>query len=85
MVMATNQTVFFKWNTTGFAYGNYTIAAYAEPLPEETDISDNNFTCAVPVHVGALGDISSSTPGVYDNKCDMKDIAIAVAYFNQHE
>lgn len=34
-------TISFAWNTTGFAKGNYTISAYAEPVLGETDIADN--------------------------------------------
>jgi hypothetical protein len=34
----------FTWNTTGFVYGNYTISAYAWPVPGETDITNNNYT-----------------------------------------
>jgi hypothetical protein len=37
-------TVFFNWNSTDFAYGNYTISAYAWPVPGETDTADNNMT-----------------------------------------
>jgi hypothetical protein len=32
--------------------------------------------------VGVPGDVSSSTQGVYDMKCDMKDIAYLVILFN---
>jgi len=32
----------FAWNTTGLAYGNYSIRAYTEPVPSETDVSDNS-------------------------------------------
>jgi hypothetical protein len=35
------QTLTFTWNTTGFAYGNYSISATATPVPLETDLSDN--------------------------------------------
>jgi len=31
----------FLWNTTGYAPGNYTISAYAWPVPGETDTIDN--------------------------------------------
>jgi parallel beta-helix repeat protein len=31
----------FTWNTTSFAKGNYTISAYATPVPGETDTTDN--------------------------------------------
>ncbi len=34
-------TLNFTWDTTGFAYGNYTIVAIASPLPTETDLADN--------------------------------------------
>ncbi len=64
-----------------FAYGNYTISAYAEPLPEETNTANNNFTCAIPIHVGVPGDISGPTPGVYDGKCGMGDIAYLIIHF----
>jgi hypothetical protein len=34
-------TLTFTWNTTDFAKGNYTISAYAEPVPGETNTADN--------------------------------------------
>jgi parallel beta-helix repeat protein len=34
----------FTWNTSGFAKGNYTIKAYAWPVPGETDTLDNTFS-----------------------------------------
>ena len=71
-----------KWNTTGFAYGNYTISAFATPTPEETDISDNNCTLKAPIHVGVSGDISGSTQGVYDGTCNMRDIQYLILRFN---
>jgi hypothetical protein len=37
-------TLTFTWNTTGFDKGNYTISAYAWPVPGETDIEDNTLT-----------------------------------------
>ena len=41
---AGNLTTFtFTWNTTGFAKGNYTISAYAWPVPGETDTADNKY------------------------------------------
>lgn len=36
-------TITFTWNTNGFAKGNYTITAYAEPVPSETDTADNTY------------------------------------------
>jgi hypothetical protein len=37
-------TLALTWNTTGFAYGNYTLSAYAWPVPGETNTANNNFT-----------------------------------------
>jgi subtilase family serine protease len=36
-------TITITWNTAGFAYGNYTIWAYIEPVPRETIIEDNKY------------------------------------------
>ena len=78
-----NSTVIlFVWNTTGFAFGNYTISAYAEPLLEETNTGNNNFTCAIPVHVGVPGDCTGPTQGEYDGKCGMRDISYMIMRFN---
>ncbi|RLI39315.1 hypothetical protein DRO69_14425, partial [Candidatus Bathyarchaeota archaeon] len=50
-------TITIIWNTTGFAKGNYTISAYATPVPGETDTADNTFTNGI-VYVGIPGDIN---------------------------
>jgi parallel beta-helix repeat protein len=77
-----NRTVSIGLDTTVMAYGNYTMTAFAEPLPEETDTADNNFTCSVPVHIGVPGDISGPTPGVYDGTTNMRDINYLILRFN---
>jgi len=77
---STNLT--FTWNTSQFSYGNCTLRAYAETLPEETDTSDNNFTCSIPVHVGVPGDISGPTQGVYDGTTNMRDVQYLILLFN---
>jgi hypothetical protein len=74
-------TFILSWNTTGFAYGNNTIGGYVWPVQYETNTANNNYSDG-PVHVGVPGDVSSSTPGVYDKKCDMKDVAYLVTLFN---
>jgi len=71
----------FAWNTTGFAYGNYTLWAYAEPVPNETNTANNNYTCSTPVHVGVPGDVSSIVLGVYDGICNMRDINYLILHF----
>jgi len=56
----------FMWNTTGVAYGNYTLSAYAWPVPGETDVADNNFTGGT-VKVTIPGDINGDfTVDIYD-------------------
>ena len=69
-----NTTINFTWNTTGFDYGNYTISAYAWPVPNETNTLDNNFTGGV-VTVTIPGDING------DLKCALSDLSrLAKAY-----
>ncbi|MGD0977568.1 MAG: PQQ-binding-like beta-propeller repeat protein [Candidatus Bathyarchaeia archaeon] len=71
---ATSASATFSWNTTGFAYGNYTMCACAWPVPGETDTSDNNFTAGV-VEVTIPGDVNG------DFKVGLQDLTlIANAY-----
>jgi parallel beta-helix repeat protein len=77
-----NSTLVFLWNTTGFAYGNYTMSANAESLLAELDITNNNRSYSFPVHVGVPGDCSGPTPGVPDGICSMRDIQFVIARFN---
>ncbi|MGA2768170.1 MAG: PQQ-binding-like beta-propeller repeat protein [Candidatus Bathyarchaeia archaeon] len=72
----------FTWDTTGFLYGNYTVACVADVVPDETLTADNDYVFNVPVHVGVPGDVSGTTPGVYDGITNMKDIAYLVSVFN---
>jgi hypothetical protein len=67
-------TLTFIWNTTGFAKGNYTIWAYATPVPGETDTSDNNFTDGW-VIVAMVGDITGPN-GWADGQVDIRDVAL---------
>jgi hypothetical protein len=64
--------VTFTWNTTGFAKGNYTLWAYAEPVQSETFTSDNNLTAGW-VIVSIVGDITGPD-GLPDGKVDMRDV-----------
>ncbi len=72
----------FTWDTTGLLYGNYTVDSVADVVPDETLTADNNYVFNVPVHVGVPGDVSGTTPGVYDGITNMKDIAYLVSLFN---
>jgi cbb3-type cytochrome oxidase subunit 3 len=38
------QTLTFQWDTSNVEAGNYTISAYAEPVPGETNLANNRFT-----------------------------------------
>ena len=62
----TNCTLIFSWDTTGFAYGNYTISAYALPVHGETNTANNNMTVGV-VLVTIPGDINGDgSVDIYD-------------------
>jgi hypothetical protein len=50
-------TLVFSWNTTSFVEGNYTLTAYAWPVPNETHTSDNTLTCNT-VRVTIPGDFN---------------------------
>lgn len=64
----------FAWNTTGFAKSNYTISAYAWPVPNEIDTAENMYED---------GQIQITMPGDTngDKKVDGKDIAIIARGF----
>ena len=77
-------TLTFTWNTIGFAYGNYTIWAYVEPVLGETDTVDNNMTSIIQVHVGVPGNVwgNPNPPPVYDDVCNMRDVTYLILHFN---
>jgi hypothetical protein len=45
------------WNTAGFAYGNYTLEAVADTVPNETNTANNNFNAGL-IKVTIPGDIN---------------------------
>jgi hypothetical protein len=74
LTSGSSTTITFTWNTSGFAKGNYTISAYATPVPGETDTTDNTLTDGWVV-VTIPGDLNG------DFRCNYKDLFIlAVAY-----
>jgi len=56
LTSGTSITITLTWNTTAFAKGNYTISAYAWPVPSETDTADNTFTDGI-VTITIPGDV----------------------------
>ncbi len=60
-------TITCTWNTTGFGCGDYTVWAYAEPVPGETSTADNTFIDGT-ITVTILGDVDG------DRDVDIFDI-----------
>jgi parallel beta-helix repeat protein len=70
-------TLTFTWNTSGFAKGNYTISAIAEPIPGETYTADNTCTGGT-VRVGIPGDVDPA-----DGYVGIDDIFNVASHFGQ--
>jgi parallel beta-helix repeat protein len=71
-------TFTFIWNTSGFARGNYTMSAYAWPVPGEVDTEDNNFTDGS-ILITKVGDLGGGVPPAFfscDESVDGKDLAL---------
>ncbi len=62
-------TITFTWITTGVVKGNYTISAFAIPVPFETDTDDNAYTDGT-VLVTIPGDVNG------DKLVDIYDLSI---------
>jgi hypothetical protein len=48
-----------SWNTTGFPTGNYTLRAYAWPVPHETSTGDNTLNAPQSVCITLPGDVDA--------------------------
>jgi hypothetical protein len=79
LLSSTSTLITFTWNTTGFAYGNYTISAYAWPVQNETNTANNNCTGGW-VIVARVGDITGSN-GLPDGVVDIADVAYVASLF----
>jgi hypothetical protein len=77
LLSVTFTLITFTWNTAGFAYGNYTISAYAWPVQNETNTANNNFTGGT-VCVGIPGDLNG------DGRVDIYDAVILAGAFNSN-
>ena len=54
----TNTSLFFDWNTSTVLPGYYQFSATAEPLPDETDLTDNSMPNGI-IDLRLLGDINN--------------------------
>ncbi|MGD0979213.1 MAG: CARDB domain-containing protein [Candidatus Bathyarchaeia archaeon] len=64
----------FTWNTVGIPFGNYTIKAYASPVPDENDTTNNAYSGGW-VAVTIPGDLNG------DFKVGLQDLVLlALAY-----
>ncbi len=68
-------TLRFLWNTTGWTMDNYSISAYATPVPGETDTLNNEQSDGT-VSVAWPADING------DGRVDMRDVGIACTTFD---
>jgi parallel beta-helix repeat protein len=75
------------WNISGFSKGNYTISAYAQPVPGEIDTADNNST-AGHIIVSGLGDLTGGTLNswdfVPDGTVDGSDLIVVAQCFGSY-
>jgi plastocyanin len=68
----------YIWKTSGpDDIGYYNLTAYAWPVPGETDLSDNNFTCGYRVTVTIPGDVNG------DGHVGSADLALILAYWQE--
>ena len=74
MPNGTSTILTFTWNTLGFAKGNYTIRAYAQPVSGETDTADNTYEDGW-VLVSCVGDVNG------DKKTTISDIVLVIGKF----
>jgi len=74
MTSGDSATFTFLWNTTGVAYGNYTMKAIADTVPGEIYTLDNTLMDGT-VLVTIPGDVNG------DYTCDMKDIFQIILHF----
>jgi rhodanese-related sulfurtransferase len=72
-------TLTFTLNTSSVFIGNHTIWAHASPVPDETNLANNNLTDGW-VIVSILGDITGPS-GWPDRQVDMRDISYVARRF----
>jgi subtilisin family serine protease len=66
LAAVSSTTLTFTWNTTTYAKGNYTVSAYASPIPNEIDTTDNTYTDGT-IIVTVPGDVNADgAVNIYD-------------------
>jgi hypothetical protein len=77
-LLPTNETsLIFTWNTSGVAFGNYTLAGNAAIVAFEFNPANNVYVDGV-IQIRLLGDING------DGKVDIKDLTIAAQAFGSY-
>jgi hypothetical protein len=80
-----SETIDFSLNTAGFAKGNYTLSAYAKPVPGEIDTTNNYFTGGWVV-VATPGDLTGGPSNIKafvpDGKVDLMDATVLAWAWN---
>jgi len=71
LLSKTSTTLTFLWNTTGVPYGNYTLSAYATPVPTETDTADNTYTAGI-ILITITGDVNGDRTVETSDLSDLK-------------
>ncbi len=69
LASGSSMTISLVWDTTGYAYGSYTLSAYARPVTFEGDLTNNNFLDGN-VQVCVPGDLNA------DNTVDSTDLGM---------
>lgn len=72
----TNRTLVYTWTTEDVTL--HTIIGETSPLPNESDLSNNNRTSTVVVKAKILGDVNN------DDVVDVKDVALAGRAFGSY-
>jgi hypothetical protein len=59
LLSESSTNITFVWNTSTFIKGWYTVSAYAQPVPDELNITDNTYVDGI-INVTIPGDISGN-------------------------
>jgi hypothetical protein len=65
-------------NTSGCAYGNYTLTVYCQP--SGVGEAANNFTYSTTLTISIVGDLTGPN-GVPDGKVDIRDVHYVAMYY----